>query len=296
MFNYLKELKGNREEGFTLTELIVVIVIIGILAAIAVPMYLNNRKQAIDAQTESNVKSIASTADRFYYDNPQSLTLEEDIVREMKFNDSTIPKIFANANAQGYCIMAWNEAGSKYVSNTEAATFDSSAGGLGKWSSGCEAGITNGGGTPPGGTVNICSDDRILHSGNTTTGEQYYINVSRMRDYIYIEHAILVDGTPLDNDPGDNKLTVTKNGTLVDNRESVRTRVRAGQEDRLLYIRHAPIDVEVLDADKANPGIPADYEITYTATDDNGKVYTVTTNTSSVNTSSCDENGWRVTW
>ena len=46
-----KSIKEN-EEGFTLIELLVVIIIIGILAAIAIPVFLNQRKKAVDASIE----------------------------------------------------------------------------------------------------------------------------------------------------------------------------------------------------------------------------------------------------
>ncbi len=71
MFSKLRE-RGQGEAGFTLVELLVVMLIIGLLAAIAIPAFFNQKDKANDSQSKVYARTAETAMETFATDNQGS--------------------------------------------------------------------------------------------------------------------------------------------------------------------------------------------------------------------------------
>jgi len=65
----------SKKEGFTLIELMIVVAIIGILAAIAIPAFVNYVKRSKTSETGSNLKALFQGAAAYYEAENWGLTM-----------------------------------------------------------------------------------------------------------------------------------------------------------------------------------------------------------------------------
>ncbi|MEX0825174.1 MAG: prepilin-type N-terminal cleavage/methylation domain-containing protein [Acidimicrobiia bacterium] len=69
----------NRDEGFTLIELMVVVMIIAVLIAIAIPSFLGFRKSAQDRSAQSEIRNVLLSEKAFWLDSGDYTETAADI-------------------------------------------------------------------------------------------------------------------------------------------------------------------------------------------------------------------------
>jgi type IV pilus assembly protein PilA len=70
----------NSTKGFTLVEIMIVVVIIGLLAAMAIPAFQKVRTNSQDKAVLNNARQLSAGADQYYLENGVSTVVLSDLI------------------------------------------------------------------------------------------------------------------------------------------------------------------------------------------------------------------------
>lgn len=80
-------LHRQEESGFTLVELLTVMLIIGIIAAIALPLFLSQRARAHDTSTKADLVNAAKEIETYFVDGLGPLTVDGSSPGQLTLHD-----------------------------------------------------------------------------------------------------------------------------------------------------------------------------------------------------------------
>jgi len=119
----LQKLTKKNEKGFTLIELMIVIAIIGILAAIAIPNFINYRKRSYNTAANADTKNLYTAAQAYFTDNPDGNSTVLQHYKDYGFRQTTKVTVSVVSGTQGsFSADTYHNAGNRtYHVDTDGA-------------------------------------------------------------------------------------------------------------------------------------------------------------------------------
>ena len=104
----------KKQEGFTLIELMIVIAIIGILAAIAIPQFSAYRTRSYNSAAEADLRNAATAQEAYYVDN-QTYKPDPTALIGTVYGFWTSENVTASGGADqtGYTMTSFHSSGNK---------------------------------------------------------------------------------------------------------------------------------------------------------------------------------------
>jgi len=108
----------NQAKGFTLVEIMIVVVIIGLLAAMAIPAFQKVRTNSQDKAVLNNARQLSAGADQYYLENGVSSCLQSDLIgptQYVKALNSVANESYPAGFTQGVTITIGSVAGLRTI-------------------------------------------------------------------------------------------------------------------------------------------------------------------------------------
>jgi len=113
----MKRMSKNRQSGFTIVELLIVIVVIGILAAITIVAYNGIQKRATGSALQSDLKNASTQLEATRVDNNDQYPTNGS---SLKASNGTVFTYVSNGTT--YCLQATNSQYSDLVYKVDSQT------------------------------------------------------------------------------------------------------------------------------------------------------------------------------
>jgi type IV pilus assembly protein PilA len=107
-----------RNKGFTLVEIMIVVVIIGLLASMAIPAFQKVRTNSQDKAVLNNARQLSAASDQYYLENGVSSVILSDLIGPtsyIKALNSVANETYPAGFSQGTTITILSVAGTRTI-------------------------------------------------------------------------------------------------------------------------------------------------------------------------------------